>query len=130
MREYGRVHVNKKIDIVAIKIDQLLVGRYTVQKEYHNFGFFDNTTTTNELPTTGDSICISGYPERDLDRNKTSLRTRSANVIVCPPAHKTNPLQWSSKPPSIDDCFCFNRLVKYGMSGSPVVSVNATNSKP
>jgi hypothetical protein len=130
MREYGRIHINKKIDVAAIKIDQLLVGRDTVQKEYHNFGFFDSATTTNERPPVGSSVCVAGYPERNLDFNQTYLRTSRAKVIACPPANKIRVPEWPREPPSIDDCFCIYRLVKSGMSGSPVISFGVANSEP
>ena len=84
MRKYGMVHVNEKVDAAAIKISELLDGRHTVKKEYDNFGYFDDSTIMNQKPEEGTSVCVLGYPQKDIDWNVTSLRRLCGKVIACP----------------------------------------------
>ncbi len=71
------------------------------------------------------------------DTDKSSFfnsETPSLQFIECkgsgPSANKIRAPEWPREPPSIDDCFCIYRLVKPGMSGSPVISFGVTNSEP
>jgi len=129
MRKYGKIHVNEKVDIAIIKINQMLEGRYNVQTEYNNFEFFDDSIITDHIPKGDDSVSVTGYPEKDINWNKTSLKRLDGKVIACPTKDKVRARDHADHNPSIDYCFCIDKPVEKGMSGSPVISISDDNSK-
>ncbi|MGA7368629.1 MAG: hypothetical protein WBX01_05820, partial [Nitrososphaeraceae archaeon] len=128
MRKFGMVHVNEKVDAMAIKISKLLDVRHTVKKECDNFGYFDDSTIMNQMPEKGNSVCVIGYPQKDIDWNKTSLKRLCGKVITCPSKDEARAIDPDERV-SIDNCFCIDQPVEIGMSGSPVISVSDNNSE-
>ncbi|MPZ06080.1 MAG: trypsin-like serine protease [Nitrososphaeraceae archaeon] len=117
--KHGKIHANEDVDIAMIEISQLLEGRYLVSKVYSNFGFFTDSTVIKQKLREGASVCVTGYPEKDLDYNTTSLRILCGKVIPCPPEELS---------PTLRYCFCIDQPIEKGMSGSPAITSNVEDS--
>lgn len=118
--KHTRIHTDENVDIAMIKISQLLVGRDLVRKEYSNFYFFSDSIVHKRELREGESVCVLGYPEKDVDGNKTSLKKLCGKVITCPDEELS---------PSLKYCFCIDQPVEKGMSGSPAFFLNLGRSE-
>lgn len=111
---YGKVHSNDDVDLVMIELTNLLLGRPEHQRDCSDFGFFVDSNIPMQEPKIGLFVCMIGYPQKDLNTNKSSLKTLYGKVIQCP----------TKLDPRIRFCFCIDQSVVPGMSGSPVISKN------